>query len=91
MLDYATRTNHDWLRLLKALDFMFLRNFCIYGPMCRAAILLPICFSFFVILSQGVRYYENVLVKDGGHANPNVYCKLGHFHLLLEDYVKGRF
>ena len=21
--------------------------------------------------------------------DPKTYCKLGHFHLLLEDYVKG--
>ena len=38
---------------------------------------------------KGLRYYENALLNDGSHASPNIYCKLGHFHLLLEDYVKG--
>lgn len=23
--------------------------------------------------------------------DPKTYCKLGHFHLLLEDYSKGKF
>jgi len=25
------------------------------------------------------------------YVEPKTYCKLGHFHLLLEDYTKGRF
>ena len=53
-------------------------------------------------LFQAVKYLERMLVqaqsqKDqqelsaGKEINidPKTYCKLGHFHLLLEDYTKG--
>ncbi|CAB3996534.1 lysine-specific demethylase 6A isoform X6, partial [Paramuricea clavata] len=41
------------------------------------------------LLSKGIRHYDSTLIKEGTQANPNIYCKLGHFHLLLEDYVKA--
>jgi hypothetical protein len=30
-----------------------------------------------------------VIVGKEINIDPKTYCKLGHFHLLLEDYVKG--
>lgn len=38
---------------------------------------------------------ENVPKSDDAYTNeisidPRTYCKLGHFHLLLEDYAKGQ-
>ncbi|XP_028401681.1 lysine-specific demethylase 6A-like isoform X3 [Dendronephthya gigantea] len=41
------------------------------------------------LLSKAIRHYDSTLIKEGTQANPNIYCKLGHFHLLLEDYVKA--
>lgn len=29
-------------------------------------------------------------IKDTLNIDPKTYCKLGHFHLLLEDYSKGK-
>lgn len=28
-------------------------------------------------------------IKETVDIDPKTYCKLGHFHLLLEDYAKG--
>lgn len=35
---------------------------------------------------------ENVdsAIKESLNIDPKTYCKLGHFHLLLEDYSKGK-
>ena len=30
-------------------------------------------------------------IKESVNIDPRTYCKLGHFHLLLEDYSKGKF
>ena len=31
------------------------------------------------------------VAQNGSHVNHKIYCKLGHFHLLLENYAKGLF
>ena len=56
-----------------------------FTPAERPLTLFLLSVNFF----KGLHYYENALLNDGSHASPNIYCKLGHFHLLLEDYVKG--
>lgn len=33
---------------------------------------------------------SNNYSSDDINIDPRTYCKLGHFHLLLEDYPKGR-
>ncbi|XP_015775151.1 PREDICTED: histone demethylase UTY-like [Acropora digitifera] len=41
------------------------------------------------LLLKGVAFFENELKKEGKAANPSTFCKLGHFHLLLEDFAKA--
>ena len=54
------------------------------------------------LVVKAVKYLERMLIQaqeekediDGVRSkeisiDPKTYCKLGHFHLLLEDYVKG--
>jgi len=38
---------------------------------------------------QGIKYYEK-LTLEGVKVNPTDFCKLGHLHLLVEDYHKGQ-
>lgn len=38
---------------------------------------------------QAVRCYESLILKAEGKVNPELFCQLGHFNLLLEDYPKG--
>lgn len=33
---------------------------------------------------------ESSDIKESVNIDPKTYCKLGHFHLLLEDYAKGK-
>jgi len=44
-----------------------------------------------VCLSQAVRCYDVYILKAEGKVEPEVFCQLGHFNLLLEDYSKGEF
>ncbi|XP_076805994.1 histone demethylase UTY-like [Clavelina lepadiformis] len=41
-----------------------------------------------MLLKKGVGYYEK-LTRKATKCDPVLYCKLGHFHLLLEDYHKA--
>ncbi len=41
--------------------------------------------------SQAVRCYDVYILKAEGKVEPEVFCQLGHFNLLLEDYPKGEF
>lgn len=56
------------------------------------------------LVVKAVKYLERMLIQaqeekddsDGISSkeisiDPKTYCKLGHFHLLLEDYSKGMF
>lgn len=38
---------------------------------------------------QAVRCYESLILKAEGKVDPELFCQLGHFNLLLEDYPKG--
>lgn len=38
---------------------------------------------------QAVRCYESLILKAEGKVDPELFCQLGHFNLLLEDYAKG--
>lgn len=40
--------------------------------------------------SQGVAFFEKELQRDGEATHSSTFCKLGHFHLLLEDFAKGK-
>lgn len=44
-------------------------------------------FTFFPL--QAVRCYESLILKTDGKVDPELFCQLGHFNLLLEDYSKG--
>ena len=41
------------------------------------------------LFPQGVEVLEQQLKTQGKKVNPRIYCQLGHFHLLLEDFSKG--
>lgn len=38
---------------------------------------------------QAVRCYDSLILKAEGKVEPELFCQLGHFNLLLEDYPKG--
>lgn len=38
---------------------------------------------------QAVRCFESLILKSEGKVDPELFCQLGHFNLLLEDYPKG--
>ncbi|KAK3557079.1 hypothetical protein QTP70_024758 [Hemibagrus guttatus] len=40
-------------------------------------------------VQQAVRCYESLILKAEGKVNPELFCQLGHFNLLLEDYPKA--
>ncbi|XP_043928308.1 lysine-specific demethylase 6A [Protopterus annectens] len=41
------------------------------------------------LLSKSVRCYESLILKAEGKVDPELFCQLGHFNLLLEDYQKA--
>uniref|UniRef100_A0A3Q3W1U8 [histone H3]-trimethyl-L-lysine(27) demethylase n=1 Tax=Mola mola TaxID=94237 RepID=A0A3Q3W1U8_MOLML len=41
------------------------------------------------LLLKAVRCYDAVILKAEGKVDPDIYCQLGHFSLLLEDYPKA--
>lgn len=43
-----------------------------------------------VVALQAVGCYDGLLLKAEGKVEPDVFCQLGHFNLLLEDYPKGK-
>lgn len=45
---------------------------------------LDVCF-----FTQAVRCYESLILKAEGKVDPEFFCQLGHFNLLLEEYPKG--
>ncbi|XP_016323310.1 lysine-specific demethylase 6A-like [Sinocyclocheilus anshuiensis] len=40
-------------------------------------------------LAQAVRCYESLILKAEGKVDPEFFCQLGHFNLLLEEYPKA--
>uniref|UniRef100_A0A674EWH4 [histone H3]-trimethyl-L-lysine(27) demethylase n=1 Tax=Salmo trutta TaxID=8032 RepID=A0A674EWH4_SALTR len=41
------------------------------------------------LLLKAVRSYDSLILKAEGKVEPELFCQLGHFNLLLEDYAKG--
>ncbi|XP_051986357.1 lysine (K)-specific demethylase 6A, like isoform X2 [Xyrauchen texanus] len=41
------------------------------------------------LLIKAVRCYESVIQKSEGKVDPEFFCQLGHFNLLLEEYSKA--
>uniref|UniRef100_A0A4W5N3Q9 [histone H3]-trimethyl-L-lysine(27) demethylase n=1 Tax=Hucho hucho TaxID=62062 RepID=A0A4W5N3Q9_9TELE len=41
------------------------------------------------LLLKAVSCYDSVILKAEGKVEPEMFCQLGHFNLLLEDYPKG--
>uniref|UniRef100_A0A665X4A9 [histone H3]-trimethyl-L-lysine(27) demethylase n=1 Tax=Echeneis naucrates TaxID=173247 RepID=A0A665X4A9_ECHNA len=41
------------------------------------------------LLMKAVRCYDSLILKAEGKVEPELFCQLGHFNLLLEDYPKG--
>uniref|UniRef100_A0A3P9NXS3 [histone H3]-trimethyl-L-lysine(27) demethylase n=1 Tax=Poecilia reticulata TaxID=8081 RepID=A0A3P9NXS3_POERE len=41
------------------------------------------------LLMKAVRCYDSLILKAEGKVEPEIFCQLGHFNLLLEDYPKG--
>ncbi|KAM9820103.1 lysine-specific demethylase 6A-like [Neosynchiropus ocellatus] len=41
------------------------------------------------LLIKAVRCYDSLILKAEGKVEPEVFCQLGHFNLLLEDYPKA--
>ncbi|XP_051563823.1 lysine-specific demethylase 6A-like isoform X4 [Myxocyprinus asiaticus] len=41
------------------------------------------------LLLKAVSYYDIYILKAEGKVEPEVFCQLGHFNLLLEDYPKA--
>uniref|UniRef100_A0A673X7V2 [histone H3]-trimethyl-L-lysine(27) demethylase n=1 Tax=Salmo trutta TaxID=8032 RepID=A0A673X7V2_SALTR len=41
------------------------------------------------LLLKAVRSYDSLILKADGKVEPELFCQLGHFNLLLEDYAKG--
>uniref|UniRef100_A0AAY4DFM9 [histone H3]-trimethyl-L-lysine(27) demethylase n=1 Tax=Denticeps clupeoides TaxID=299321 RepID=A0AAY4DFM9_9TELE len=42
------------------------------------------------LLLKAVRCYDSLILKAEGKVEPELFCQLGHFNLLLEDYPKGK-
>ncbi|KAM7365348.1 hypothetical protein PAMP_016281 [Pampus punctatissimus] len=38
--------------------------------------------------ANAVRCYDSLILKAEGKVEPELFCQLGHFNLLLEDYPK---
>uniref|UniRef100_A0A672NVS1 [histone H3]-trimethyl-L-lysine(27) demethylase n=1 Tax=Sinocyclocheilus grahami TaxID=75366 RepID=A0A672NVS1_SINGR len=47
------------------------------------------CVMLNVFLTQAVRCYESLILKAEGKVDPEFFCQLGHFNLLLEEYPKA--
>lgn len=45
--------------------------------------------NLFLSAPQAVRCYDSLILKAEGKVEPELFCQLGHFNLLLEDYPKG--
>nr|XP_014347121.1 PREDICTED: lysine-specific demethylase 6A isoform X2 [Latimeria chalumnae] len=43
----------------------------------------------YTALTKAVRCYESLILKAEGKVEPELFCQLGHFNLLLEDYPKA--
>lgn len=43
----------------------------------------------FYIFFQAIRCYDAYILKSEGKVEPEVFCQLGHFNLLLDNYPKG--
>ncbi|XP_076872078.1 lysine (K)-specific demethylase 6A, like isoform X2 [Brachyhypopomus gauderio] len=41
------------------------------------------------LLLKAVRCYDSLILKADGKVDPELFCQLGHFNLLLEDYPKA--
>ncbi|KAK2856856.1 hypothetical protein Q5P01_005591 [Channa striata] len=41
------------------------------------------------LLIKAVRCYDSLILKAEGKVEPELFCQLGHFNLLLEDYPKA--
>uniref|UniRef100_A0A673BWX4 [histone H3]-trimethyl-L-lysine(27) demethylase n=1 Tax=Sphaeramia orbicularis TaxID=375764 RepID=A0A673BWX4_9TELE len=41
------------------------------------------------LLMKAVRCYDSLILKAEGKVEPELFCQLGHFNLLLEDYPKA--
>ncbi|XP_029930892.1 histone demethylase UTY-like isoform X1 [Myripristis murdjan] len=41
------------------------------------------------LLVKAVRCYDSLILKAEGKVEPDLFCQLGHFNLLLEDYPKA--
>uniref|UniRef100_A0AAQ4Q5W7 [histone H3]-trimethyl-L-lysine(27) demethylase n=1 Tax=Gasterosteus aculeatus aculeatus TaxID=481459 RepID=A0AAQ4Q5W7_GASAC len=41
------------------------------------------------LLLKAVSCYDALILKAEGKVDPDIFCQLGHFNLLLEDYSKG--
>ncbi|XP_061571502.1 histone demethylase UTY-like isoform X2 [Cololabis saira] len=41
------------------------------------------------LLVKAVRCYDSLILKAEGKVEPELFCQLGHFNLLLEDYPKA--
>uniref|UniRef100_A0A3B4A4P7 [histone H3]-trimethyl-L-lysine(27) demethylase n=1 Tax=Periophthalmus magnuspinnatus TaxID=409849 RepID=A0A3B4A4P7_9GOBI len=41
------------------------------------------------LLLKAVSCYDAIILKAEGKVEPEMFCQLGHFNLLLEDYPKG--
>ncbi|XP_035460203.2 lysine-specific demethylase 6A isoform X1 [Scophthalmus maximus] len=41
------------------------------------------------LLLKAVRCYDAIILKAEGKVDPDIFCQLGHFNLLLEDYQKA--
>uniref|UniRef100_A0A3Q3R3P1 [histone H3]-trimethyl-L-lysine(27) demethylase n=1 Tax=Monopterus albus TaxID=43700 RepID=A0A3Q3R3P1_MONAL len=41
------------------------------------------------LLLKAVSYYDALILKAEGKVDPDIFCQLGHFNLLLEDYEKA--
>lgn len=54
------------------------------------SLVLTVFFCFF-LLTQAVSCYDALVLKSEGKVDADVFCQLGHFNLLLEDYQKGEF
>ena len=48
-------------------------------------------FLLFVVDFKAVSCYDAIILKAEGKVDPEMFCQLGHFNLLLEDYPKGDY
>jgi len=82
MVESITNQEQELLQSYDSRLFGFMRWF---EPICEGAQSI----NHGSLLKKGIHFLETKLKAEGKQADPRIFCQLGHFHLLLEDFKKA--